>query len=416
MTQSWSRLEGVSLDGEYHLQQWLSGDASGGFFLATFGPEMRRALLKVVAEDPATSAQQLARWQRTAALFHPNLLPLLDSRRTETASGRVLYAVFEYPDDSVATALQSGPLSEAEAHELAVAAIDGLRYIHSQGMVHTSIDAKHVVAVSERIQLFCDAMREADASAGGPAEDIRALGALIYELLTTRSPGATVEVDGIGDPFRTIIRGCLEPDVHRRWTLEDIARALNPETALSAAAATAAAPVPPAIPAPQAPNPEEIPGAARRTPAKPLLLVSAGAVVLAAVLFVAVHRGPAESSAKEAILTPPQPAIAQPAPQVVEPAPKVVVPKQPEEPSPRTAWRVITYTYSTYQDAARKAHTINKKWPDLKAEVFTSKGQSEGPYMVAIGGRMTREEALALQQKVQTQGLPPDTYIQNYSN
>src|SRR5262249_9325813 len=157
-------------------------------------------LVKVIADDPATGEQQLACWKKTAAWSHPSLLPLLDSGRAEAASGRLLYAVFEYPDDNVATALESGPLSGGETRGGAAAVLDGLRYIHGQGMVHTSIDAKHIVAVSERILLFCDAMREPDDGVRGRAEDVRALGALIYELLTTRGAGTAPDLSDIADP------------------------------------------------------------------------------------------------------------------------------------------------------------------------------------------------------------------------
>jgi hypothetical protein len=56
---------------------------------------------------------------------------------------------------------------------------------------------------------------------------------------------------------------------------------------------------------------------------------------------------------------------------------------------------------------------INRKWPQLKAEQFSPNG-SGPPYFVALGGRMTRGEAVRLQQQAISSGLPPDTFVRNF--
>ena len=77
-------------------------------------------------------------------------------------------------------------------------------------------------------------------------------------------------------------------------------------------------------------------------------------------------------------------------------------------------WRVIAYTYVSRADAEKKVRAINEKWPDLRPQVFVPRS-GNGMYLVALGGRMTHEEALHLQKRLQEQGLPRDTYVQNYS-
>jgi hypothetical protein len=77
-------------------------------------------------------------------------------------------------------------------------------------------------------------------------------------------------------------------------------------------------------------------------------------------------------------------------------------------------WRVIAYTYTSRAAAEKKARAINGKWPDLLTEVFVP-GGANGLYLVALGGRMTREEALNLQRRAQGKGIPRDSYVQNYS-
>jgi hypothetical protein len=76
-------------------------------------------------------------------------------------------------------------------------------------------------------------------------------------------------------------------------------------------------------------------------------------------------------------------------------------------------WRVVSYTYSKAEDSARMVHEINRKWPHLKAEQFSPAG-SGPPYYVALGGRMTRSEAVRLQEQAISSGLPPDTFVRNF--
>jgi hypothetical protein len=76
-------------------------------------------------------------------------------------------------------------------------------------------------------------------------------------------------------------------------------------------------------------------------------------------------------------------------------------------------WRVIAYTYNRQDQAQHKADTVARSHPDLQPQVFSPTGRA--PYLVAIGGPMTRDEAFSLAQKVRSEGLPRDTYAQNYT-
>jgi hypothetical protein len=76
-------------------------------------------------------------------------------------------------------------------------------------------------------------------------------------------------------------------------------------------------------------------------------------------------------------------------------------------------WRVVAYTYNHEDQAQHKSATISKRYPELRPEVFTPTGQA--PYLVTIGGAMSRSEAFALATKARLEGLPSDTYAQNYS-
>jgi eukaryotic-like serine/threonine-protein kinase len=48
----------------------------------------------------------------------------------------------------------------------------------------------------------------------------------------------------------------------------------------------------------------------------------------------------------------------------------------------------------------------------LRPEVFTPNGRA--PYLVTVGGVMSRDEAFAMARKARSEGLPRDSYAQNY--
>jgi cytoskeletal protein RodZ len=80
----------------------------------------------------------------------------------------------------------------------------------------------------------------------------------------------------------------------------------------------------------------------------------------------------------------------------------------------RTIWRVVLYTYRRQQDAETKAHDIAARRPDLQAEVFSPEG-AEGPFLVVAGGRLSRDAATRMRSRAVHEGMPRDSYIQNYS-
>jgi hypothetical protein len=74
---------------------------------------------------------------------------------------------------------------------------------------------------------------------------------------------------------------------------------------------------------------------------------------------------------------------------------------------------VVAYTYNQQDQAEHKAHTINERHSDLQAGVFSPKGDA-APYLVTLGGAMDRAAAFELRAKAIREGLPSDTYAQNY--
>jgi hypothetical protein len=87
----------------------------------------------------------------------------------------------------------------------------------------------------------------------------------------------------------------------------------------------------------------------------------------------------------------------------------------PDATSPAGTWRVVAFTYNYQNQAEHKAQTINERHPDLDASVFSPKG-SGAPFLVALGPATDRASAIRLRDKAVEEGLPRDTYAQNYSH
>jgi eukaryotic-like serine/threonine-protein kinase len=73
---------------------------------------------------------------------------------------------------------------------------------------------------------------------------------------------------------------------------------------------------------------------------------------------------------------------------------------------------VIAYTYMHEAQAQHKAQVIRQRFPQLTPGVFALHGTA--PYLVTLGGVMSKADALALRDKAVQMGLPRDTYAQNY--
>jgi hypothetical protein len=76
-------------------------------------------------------------------------------------------------------------------------------------------------------------------------------------------------------------------------------------------------------------------------------------------------------------------------------------------------WRVIAFTFRTHAAAVKKVAQINQRHPRLQATVFSPK-ERQGYYLVALGGRMSHEEALRMEKKARGEHVSPDLFVHNY--
>src|SRR5678810_715453 len=80
MSQLREHWAGVSLPGDYTLEQWLGSDESAVFFQTSLASG-NRAVVKLVPEGIVDGDAQLELWGRTRQLRHPNLIEFLDCGR-----------------------------------------------------------------------------------------------------------------------------------------------------------------------------------------------------------------------------------------------------------------------------------------------------------------------------------------------
>jgi hypothetical protein len=77
-------------------------------------------------------------------------------------------------------------------------------------------------------------------------------------------------------------------------------------------------------------------------------------------------------------------------------------------------WHVVAFTYNKQDQAAAKARALEQRYASLHPAVFTPTGHA--PYLVTLGGPLTRNAAVSLKNKLHGAGLPRDLYAQNYSS
>jgi hypothetical protein len=157
---------------------------------------------------------------------------------------------------------------------------------------------------------------------------------------------------------------------------------------------------------------------------QPLLFVGlAGAVLLAAGVWIVFHNGHRNPVQVHESAEPPRPSpiddtLPRPPLQVVDdrnsvrtrvatPS-KVVEAKggEPVQDFPGRNWAVVAAIYNKYEAAEQRARTVN----GFHATVFPAKGEGS-KYMVLLGSGLTYANARNLRDQATASGLPPDTYV-----
>jgi eukaryotic-like serine/threonine-protein kinase len=441
----WTEYEGRTIDGLFPLTKLLRPEGRSAFFLTSNGNGVPRVIRLI--EPHFDEDEILARWRGVAALDHPNILKLEKFGQVEFEDGSFLYAVMEPVDANLGEVVVQQRLTLPDARQLAQSLISAIESLHSHGFVHEHIEPDHVFAVGETVKLRSDCIREAPEDQEGQElkrRDLHDFAVVLLEALTQHKTLDAAARNTLPAPFDRIVPRAMNGE----WGVTEISAALK-----QGDVATDAPPAPPsrnlpletavlrprtdssAAPIPPAPAPVEVAPASNRVradwegePRKAGLSPKWIVIALVAVplLWLGWHffsAHPANQVSPQAQgSTPPPATTSAPASAPTRPAPTTAPATKANSPANQKhlaaadthdQWRVIAYTYNRQDQAQHKADVVAQAHPDLHPEVFTPTGHA--PYLVAIGGTLSRDAALALAQNVRNQGLPHDTYAQNYS-
>lgn len=421
----WNEIEGQTLDG-FTLRKLLRSEGRTAWFStedATGAPAVL-SVFEALNDEEAVEARLLA----AAAVTHPNLLVIRETGRGRLEDESLVYAVLEPFDQSLADVLRDRTLTPDEAREVAGSLLSGLEAVEAAGLHHGHVDASGVLGVGDSIKLRSDCLTPRRTESDAPA-----FAALLFNALTGRRFSSERDALQLPAPFATLVRA----GVGANGSLPAMRRVLNgtavPEPA--AEAATTTPPAPAAAPVPR--TSRKIPSEPVRPRRRPGITVAA-LVIMIVVLGIAwfAFKRPAGHTPISGQATTP----ASPAQQPTAEVPRNAAPvgnaagatgapesvKPPTKPSPppaaapatsvtggeRSVWHVVVYTYNYQKTAQQKAAELAQSFPQLQPQVFSPTGHA--PYLVALGGGMTRQEAFVRREAALAAGLPKDTYMQNY--
>lgn len=338
--ESWKTWQGRSVTGKFPLRHWLGGSDHSAVFI-TERPGGAKAAIKLVAVDPANAEQELTRIRAITRLSNPHLIRIFEAGRAQIEGDSFIYVVMELADEDLGQILPQRALAPDEVSDLLPPVLNAVSYLHSKGFVHSRIKPSNVLAVANQLKLSADQITplaetgparrrdvyDAPETAAGivsSASDVWSVGVTLVAALTQNvtlaeqtSPGSRSLPETIPEPYRSIVRECLQLDPKRRSSVQQIQRRLQPaELPLPAAPKPS---VPAATAAPIRP-------ASSRPNRKPMIAI-AGVLVAIVIIFALVHsRGNNSRPVPAAESTPPPVAESKPSPAPETPTRNPAVP------------------------------------------------------------------------------------------
>jgi eukaryotic-like serine/threonine-protein kinase len=436
----WTEYEGRTIDGAYPLNKLIQPEGRSAFFSTSNGTGVPTVIRLI--ESHFDGDEILTRWRGVAALDHPNLVKLKSFGNVVVDETSLVYAVMEPVDANLGEILAERRLTVEETKQIATSLLAALEALHSNGFVHEHVEPTNVLAVGEEIKLRSDCIRETlegEEGAELKRKDVRDYATVLLQALTRqRTLEGAVRDLPLAAPFEQIVRKGMSGE----WGLAQIGVALRPVVAATSNGAQPVAAV--ARPATVKELPVEKPVVA--APAAPPLVASrirvpvedeprglgprgiaygAGTLLIVLLGWYFVHGRSAGSSGAVPEAAVPAPVAQQSAPAVAKSsaAPNsgktAVVATKTAAPAQqivggdsRGHWRVVAFTYNREDQAQQKVTEIAQSHPDLSPTVFRPNGR--GPFMVTLGGSMSKEDAFAFSGKAKREGMPRDIYAQNY--
>jgi tetratricopeptide (TPR) repeat protein len=249
--------QGIELASRYTLVRKLGAGGAAETWLATDRLTRASIALKILASDRVTTADFHKEWQTSIRLMHAHIVRVFEFN-DDTDTPFYSLQFIDGPDLDV---LSGAPLQDIMPPIALIA--DALRYAHGKGVVHRDIKASNVKLDHNGAPYLLDfgVAATAGVAAGGgsliaaspealagaapqPADDIFALGGLIYELVSGTSPyssAATAEdiankvparltcADGsaVPDEIAALVAAMLDKDAVARPAAEEVVAAIE---------------------------------------------------------------------------------------------------------------------------------------------------------------------------------------------
>jgi serine/threonine-protein kinase Stk1 len=251
---TWKSWEGLVIKGKFPLRQWLGGSDHSAVFLTEFADQhAQRAAIKLIQVDEGNAETRLSRLRATAKLSHPHLIRTFESGLCRLDGSPFVYVLMECADDDLSRILPERPLDPSEVSDLLPPVLDALSYLHKNGFVHGRVKPSNVLAAGDQLKLSSDQVAPVVQQDGGrrrrdvydapetaagiisPAGDIWSAGVTLLAALAQNvtaaeqaSPANRDLPETIPDPFRGIVRECLQLDPNRRCSLKEIQARMQP--------------------------------------------------------------------------------------------------------------------------------------------------------------------------------------------
>jgi tetratricopeptide (TPR) repeat protein len=248
--------KGIELAGRYTLVRKLGAGGVAQTWLAKDRLTRASVALKILASERLSAGEFRNEWQTSLRLVHAHIVRVFEFH---DEPGCCFYSL-QYIDGPDIGVLAGAPLPHILAPMALIA--DALRYAHGRGVVHRDLKASNVLVDRSGAPYLSDfgVASVAGAGVGGgsliaaspqslagappqPADDIFALGGLIYELVSGRAPYSSQHTaddirtrvpeplcasDGTAVPaaIGRLVAAMLDKDAARRPGAEDVAAAL----------------------------------------------------------------------------------------------------------------------------------------------------------------------------------------------
>lgn len=402
--ETWRSWEGRVIEGKFPLRQWLGGSNHSAVFLTEFAQQpSQKAAIKLIPIDDGKAASQIARLQTVKKLAHPHLIRTLECGLCRVEGSSYLYVLMECADDDLSRILPERALETAEVSELLPPVLDALSYLHRNGFVHGRVKPSNVLAAADQLKLSSDQVApvarqdghrrrdvyDAPETAAGiisPAGDIWSVGVTLVAALTqnvTVAEAASPEnrdlPETIPEPFRGIVRECLQLDPSRRTSLGEIQERMHPIAWSVPHSRSVPAPAARSVPAPL-----EQAAIADSESRRPMWIAAALVVIVLGILFAVFHsrsnKTPETTASTNQPATETTPAPTAPAPKPIEPAKPVEATTKPRASGGEVVRRVLPDVPRSAQNTIRGTiKVVVRVQVDPSGKVTSTTLKARGP-------------------------------------